>query len=78
MLKTSSGNTPIATAAYITHIVRCLGVVQLGGSDPWYNQGGHAKVGARKSFLFTAGSLIVKNFGHAAMRLRGHVDMSPF
>ena len=27
------------------NIVSCRGVVQLGGPDPWYNQGGTAKVG---------------------------------
>ena len=30
------------------------------GPDPWYNWGGPAKVGARKSFLFTESSLVAK------------------
>ena len=37
----------------------CQGVVQLGGPDPWYNQGGPAKVKARKFFLFTEGFLVI-------------------
>ena len=41
-------------------IVGCRSVVQLGGPDPWYNQGGPAKVGARKSFLSTESFLVVK------------------
>ena len=41
-------------------IVGCRGEVQLGGPEPWYNQGGPAKVGACKYFVFTKGSLIVK------------------
>ena len=28
------------------YIVGCQGVIQLGGPDHWYNQGGLAKVGA--------------------------------
>ena len=43
-----------------TYIVGCRGLVQLGGTDPWYNQGGPAKVGARKLFLFTKSSFVVK------------------
>ena len=34
---------------YISYIVGCRDVVQLGCPDPWYNWGGPAKVGARKS-----------------------------
>ena len=41
-------------------IVGCQGVVKLGVPDPWYNLGGPAKVGARKSFLLTESSLVVK------------------
>ena len=37
----------------LLYIVRCQGRVQLGGPDPWYRRVGPAKVGARKSFLFT-------------------------
>ena len=43
-----------------TNIVSCQGVVQLGDPDPWYSQGGPAKMGARKYFLFTKSSLVVK------------------
>ena len=35
------------------YVVGCRGVVQLGSSDPWYNQGGSAKVGSRKSIFNT-------------------------
>ena len=35
------------------YIVGCRGVTQLGGPDQCQNQGGPAKVEARKSFLFT-------------------------
>ena len=45
---------------FILNIVGCRGVLQLGGPDLWYNQGDPAKVGACKSFLFTASSLVVK------------------
>ena len=45
---------------FILNIVGCQGVLQLGGPDLWYNQGDPAKVGACKSFLFTASSLVVK------------------
>ena len=38
----------------------CLVVIQQGGPDTWYNWGGPAKVGARKSFLFTESSVVVK------------------
>ena len=41
-------------------VVGCRGVVQLGGPDHWYNQVGPVKVGARKSFLFTESSGVVK------------------
>ena len=44
----------------LTYIVGCQGVVQLGGSDPWYNWAGPAEVVARKSFQFTESSLVVK------------------
>ena len=47
----------------VAYVVSCQGVVQLGGPDPWYNQGGLAKVGSRKSFLFSENSLVyeIKN-----------------
>ena len=47
----------------MAHVVSCQGVVQRGGPDPCYNQGGLAKVGAHKSFLFTENSLVyeIKN-----------------
>ena len=38
----------------------CLVVIQQGGPDTWYNWGGPAKVGPRKSFLFTESSVVVK------------------
>ena len=34
------------------YIVGCRGVVQLGGPDPWYYQGGPAKVEASKSIFY--------------------------
>ena len=40
-------------------VVSCRGVVQLGGPVPCYNRGGPAKMGARKSFLFTGNFLVV-------------------
>ena len=33
------------------YIVGRRGVVQLGGQDPWYKQGGNAKVGAEGSLV---------------------------
>ena len=39
-------------------IVGCRRAVQLGGPDHWHNWGGPAKVGARKSVLFTESSLV--------------------
>ena len=42
----------------------CLVVIQQGGPDTWYNWGGPAKVGARKSFLFTESSVVVKKNEH--------------
>ena len=33
-------------------------MVQLEGPDPWYNQVGPTKVGARKSFLFIESSCV--------------------
>ena len=44
----------------VTYIVGCVGVVQLGGSDPLYNHSGPAKMGACKYFLFTESSVVVK------------------
>ena len=41
-------------------IFGCQSVVQIGGSDPRYNRGGPAKVGAHKSCLFTESILVVK------------------
>ena len=39
------------TALSPRYIVGCLGVVQLGGLDPWFNQGGPAKVGASEPLI---------------------------
>ena len=44
----------------IRYLVGRSGVIQLGCPDPWNNQGGLAKVGACRSFLFTQSSLVVK------------------
>ena len=41
------------------YIVGSQGIVQLGGSGPWYNQGGSAKVGACEYFLLTERSLVI-------------------
>ena len=44
----------------VTYIVCCCGVVQIGGPDPWYNQGSPAKVVACESFLFPESFQVVK------------------
>ena len=43
----------------LAFVVGCRGVLQLGGPVPCYNWGGPAKMGARKSFLFTESFLVV-------------------
>ena len=44
---------------FISFIVGCRGVVQLGGLDPCYNRGVPAKVGACKPFQITESSHVV-------------------
>ena len=50
----------------------CLAVIQQGGPDTWYNWGGPAKVGARKSFLFTESSVVVKKKNTCQPFLKSH------
>ena len=43
-----------------SYIVSYCGEVQLGGPNPWYDQGGSTEVGDRKSYLFTESSIVVE------------------
>ena len=50
----------LSNIIYITCIVSCQGVVQLGVPTSRFVRGGPIKVGAPKSILFTESSCVVK------------------
>ena len=53
-------NSPYTAKKSCTYTVGCQGVVELGVPAPRFVRGGHAKVGACKSILFTESFHMVK------------------